>query len=164
MRRLGALLLALAAGASHAAGKPSETLDRFHQALRDNQPGEALALLADDAVIYEQGFSEISRDEWARQQLAAAIAFARDTERRVLRRAAASSGDTAWFTSTTQTVLDVTTRQVVMDGAETAILRRGQDGRWKIVHLHWSAHQADADSAGGLTPEPAPGAPSEVHP
>lgn len=119
----------------------SETLDAFHQALRKNQPDRVLARLAKDVVIYEQGFAETSRDEWARKQLGTAIAFARDTQRRVLRRISGGSGDTAWIVSTTETVLDVSERKVVFEGAETAVLRR-ERGEWKIVHLHWSAHEA----------------------
>jgi ketosteroid isomerase-like protein len=137
-----------------AANDPADTLEAFHAALRGNQPERVLDQLASDAVIYEQGFSDTSRDAWARKQLGNAIAFARDTERRVLHRQSGQTGDHAWVLSTTQTALDVTTRQVVMNGAETAMLRREADGRWKIVHLHWSAHEADADSAGGLDTPP----------
>lgn len=132
------------------ADKPSETLDRFHQALRRNEPAKALDALAKDAVIYEQGFAEDSRDEWARKQLGQAIAFARDAERRVIRRQTGEAGDSAWVISRTRTVVDVSDRKLVLEGAETAILRREGD-RWKIVHLHWSAHEAGDDDT---TPTP----------
>lgn len=126
------------------AAKPSETVDRFHQALRRNEPDKALDALAKDVVIYEQGFVENSRDEWARKQLGQAIAFARDTERRVIRRQSGETRSSAWVISRTQTVVDVSDRKLVLEGAETAILRREGD-RWKIVHLHWSAHEASAE-------------------
>lgn len=149
---LGLLLLCVAglAGAAPVTTpkKASEVLDTFHAALRKNQPDAVLAVLAKDAVLYEQGFAETTRDEWARKQLGNAIAFARDTDRRVVRRQSGQSGDAAWVISTTQTVLDVSGRQVVLEGAETAILRRqnAQDN-WQIVHLHWSAHEADEAAA-----------------
>src|SRR5690606_7053108 len=109
-----------------------------------NQPDKVLDLLAKDALVYEQGFAETSRDEWARKQLGTAIAFARDTERRVVRRQASEAGDAAWVISTTQTLLDVGERKLMLEGAETAILRRdGAD--WRIVHLHWSAHEASEE-------------------
>ena len=142
-RGVAALLLAAVCATAAAAGSASEALDSFHKALRKNEPDKVLAVLAKDAVIYEQGFAESSRDEWARKQLGTAIAFARDTERRVLRRVSGSSGDAAWFMSATETVLDVSERKVVFEGAETALLRR-EGGEWKIVHLHWSAHEAEA--------------------
>lgn len=146
LRGFAAFLLVTFCASGTAAGNAAEALDGFHKALRKNEPDKVLDALAKDAVIYEQGFAETSRDEWARKQLGNAIAFARDTERRVLRRVSGSSGDAAWFMSTTETVLDVSERKVVFKGAETALLRR-EAGEWKIVHLHWSAHEA-ADDAG----------------
>jgi ketosteroid isomerase-like protein len=140
------LLLSLLAPSLQAAGKPSEVLDEFHKSLRTNQPDKVMAILSADAVIYEQGFADVSRDEWLRKQLGNAIAFARDTDRRVVRRQAGESGDMAWVISTTQTTIDVSDRKVVLEGAETAILRL-EGGDWKIVHLHWSAHEASPDDA-----------------
>jgi hypothetical protein len=126
------------------AAKPTETLDRFHQALQRNEPDKVLDSLAKDAVIYEQGFAEVSRDEWARKQLGPAIAFARDTERRVIRSRSGEADRSAWVISRTQTFVDVSGRKVMLEGAETAILRR-EGKQWKIVHLHWSAHEASAE-------------------
>lgn len=146
-----ALLLAMVVGTpAQAAKTASETLDEFHKALRGNQPDTVLALLAKDAVIYEQGFAEATRDEWVRKQLGPAIAFARDTERRVLSRQTGSARGLVWIASTTRTVIDASGSQVVLEGAETAVLRReGED--WQIVHLHWSAHEAD-DTASNNKP------------
>lgn len=139
---LALLLAVIGAGPAQAAKSASETLDAFHKALRENRPDAVLALLAKDAVVYEQGFAESTRDEWVRKQLGPAIAFARDTDRRVLSRHTGSAGDLVWIASTTQTIIDAASRKVVLDGAETAVLRR-EGGDWSIVHLHWSAHEAD---------------------
>lgn len=135
----GAVLLAAVPAVQ--AAKSTEVLDDFHKALRTNQPDKLLEVLAKDAVIYEQGFAETSRDEWVRKQLGNAIAFARDTTRRVVRRQSGEAGNAAWVISTTQTWIDVSNRKVMLEGAETAILRL-EGGDWKIVHLHWSAHEA----------------------
>ncbi|MGQ0701207.1 MAG: nuclear transport factor 2 family protein [Panacagrimonas sp.] len=142
MWRVLALCASLALPWAAPAASPTETLDVFHQALRENQSDTVLVVLAVDAVIYEQGFAETSRDEWVRNQLGPAIAFARDSERRVLRRASGESGDMAWVISSTQTKIKVVDRPLILEGAETAILRR-EGGGWKIVHLHWSAHDAE---------------------
>lgn len=148
-----AALLLLYGSASFAA-KPVDTLDRFHEALQRNQPDKVLDALAKDAVIYEQGFAEASREEWVRKQLGAAIAFARDTERRVIRRSTGEDKASAWVLSRTQTFVDVSERKLMLEGAETAILRR-EGKRWKIVHLHWSAHEASPeDAAKALTDKP----------
>ena len=156
LRRLCSVALLAAAPALQAA-TPSGVLDDFHKALRSNQPDKVLEVLAKDAVIYEQGFAEVSRDEWVRKQLGNAIAFARDTQRRVLRRQAGEAGNAAWVISTTQTLIDVSDRKVMLEGAETAILRL-EGSEWKIVHLHWSAHEAtEEDTAKATQQESDPG-------
>lgn len=122
-------------------------LDAFHKALREKAADQALNLLATDAVIYEQGFAEVTRKEWAGKQLGAAVMFASDSERRILSRESREVGDAAWVLSTTRTLVDVADGKTLrLDGAETAILRREQ-GEWKIVHLHWSAHETAPESA-----------------
>ncbi len=147
MRYFAALWLALigglfATGSVAADSTPSAVVDSFHKALRLNQPEKAVGLLSLDALIYEQGFSEISRDEWIQQQLGPAIAFAGDSDRRVVRRSSRISGDAAWVMSSTQTMVKLPERELVFNGGETAILQKEGDV-WKIVHLHWSAHEAE---------------------
>lgn len=125
---------------------PSETLDAFHKALRTHNAEGALAHLALEAVVYEQGFAETSRADWAKNQLPAAMDFAKDTERHVLRRESHQTGDLAWVISTTRTVGDFGARKLELEGTETAVLRKETEV-WKIVHLHWSAHEKAADPA-----------------
>lgn len=158
--RVACMALLLTAAPALQAAKPSEALDDFHKALRTNQPDKVVDALARDALIYEQGFAETSRDEWVRKQLGNAIAFARDTERRVVRRQAGEAGNAAWVISTTQTILDVSDRKVMLEGAETAILRL-EGSNWKIVHLHWSAHEASAEDTAKATQQEAD-APSQA--
>lgn len=156
LRRLAAGML-LATSSLAFAGTPAEAVDSFHKALRKNDPDTVLGILAREAVIYEQGFAETSRQEWISKQLGAAIAFERDADRRVLRRESHEQGDLAWVTSLTRTTVGpgVSTQKaaaqaaLTLDGAETAVLQREQ-GEWKIVHLHWSAHEAGPDE--GHTP------------
>ena len=87
----------------------------------------------------QQGFTDNSRDDWGSRQLADANQFARQTERRVLRREASQDTNTAWVISTTVTEGQFDGRKLVLDGTETMLLRRGVDG-WRIAHIHWSAH------------------------
>lgn len=122
------------------AASPTETLDRFHQTLRENNAPAAMALLAVEAVIFEQGFAETTRAEWANGQIQDAIAFARATERTTLRRESRQVGDIAWVLSTTATTGRFEDRSLALEGTETAILRL-EAADWKIVHLHWSAHE-----------------------
>ncbi len=146
-RGLAGLLLLLQLSVSTAAGgslTPSEQLNAFHMALRSGNAARAVELLSKDAVIYEQGFAEVSRDEWIAQQLGPAMAFARDAKRDVVRRSTRLVGDAAWVMSNTRTTVSLPERKLVFNGGETAILMKEGD-EWKIVHLHWSAHQAETN-------------------
>ncbi|MGQ0502633.1 MAG: nuclear transport factor 2 family protein [Panacagrimonas sp.] len=131
------------------ASSPSETVDAFHKALRTNHPDQAIATLTEDAIILEQGFAESSRTEWVEKQLGPAVVFARDSSRRILRRSSGESGDTSWVISSTRTTVDVPGTALVLEGAETAILRR-ENGNWRIMHLHWSAHDAASGADQGV--------------
>lgn len=133
------------------ASSPSETIDAFHKALRTNHPDQAIEALTEDAIILEQGFAESSRAEWVGKQLGPAVVFAGDSSRRILRRLVGQAGDTSWVISFTRTTVDVPGTPLVLEGAETAILRR-EHGNWKIMHLHWSAH----DGASGANPSVKP--------
>ncbi|WP_420467781.1 YybH family protein [Panacagrimonas sp.] len=144
MRALMLAALLLFVSSLAAAATPAQTVDAFHAALRDRQPDRAVALLAPEALIYEQGFAELSRADWMRNQLGPAVAFAADTQRKLLRRESRQLGDVAWVVSSTQTTVALAQDPPLrLNGAETAILRRDGD-RWVIVHLHWSAHEEAA--------------------
>jgi ketosteroid isomerase-like protein len=118
---------------------PSETVDAFHKALRQGDGRGALEYLAGDVSIFEQGFAESSREDYAKAQLADAAEFARATERRVLRRESGQDTGSAWVLSMTLTTGQFGDRQLALEGAETMLLRRVGDA-WKIAHIHWSAH------------------------
>lgn len=139
---LAAVMLALGVAtpaAAEAPSTPSDTVEAFHKALKVGDGRAALAFLLPDVTIYEQGFTDNSRDDWGSRQLADANQFARQTERRVLRREASQDTNTAWVISTTVTEGQFDGRKLVLDGTETMLLRRGVDG-WRIAHIHWSAH------------------------
>jgi ketosteroid isomerase-like protein len=144
MRLRGLLGSLLALGMIGTAGAeapttPSDTVEAFHKALRLNDGKAALAFMMPDVTVYEQGFTENSRDDWGNHQLADANKFAKDTERRVLRREASQDTETAWVISTTLTSGDFDGRKLELEGTETMLLRR-EAGSWRIAHIHWSAH------------------------
>ncbi|MDB5969542.1 MAG: hypothetical protein JWQ90_1992 [Hydrocarboniphaga sp.] len=118
---------------------PSDTVEAFHKALRQGDGKAALAFMARDITVFEQGFEETSRDSWGSKQLPDANQFAKQTERRVLRREASQDTNTACVISTTLTTGDFDGRKLELEGTETMLLRRDGDG-WKIAHIHWSAH------------------------
>lgn len=137
------LLLLLACWSSAAsAATPAETVDAFHRALREGDGANALAYLDKNVSIFEQGFAESSRDDWARSQLKDAAEFARQTTRRILRRESGMDSNSAWVLSMTLTEGQFGDRKLALVGSETMLLRREGEG-WLISHIHWSAHPSE---------------------
>lgn len=136
------LLLALsvcAAGGVAQAGTPAEAVDAFHKALRDGKRDAAIEMLTKDASVFETGYVEPMRDQYAGEHLKQDMEFAAKTKRNVLRRETQIDGNSAWVLSLTETIGDFGERHVELEGTETVILRLvGED--WKIAHIHWSAH------------------------
>lgn len=151
MRRLGGALAALLAlglslpAAADAPVTPSDTVDAFHKALRQGDGKAALAFMARDVSVFEQGFEETTRDGWGANQLPDANKFAKATERRVLRKESGQDTNSGWVISTTLTSGDFDGRKLELEGTETMLLRRDGDS-WKIAHVHWSAHPKEADA------------------
>lgn len=126
-----------------AAGEAAAAVDAFHAALRTGDREAALALLAEDALIFESGGAERSRAEYASHHLESDAAFAAATEAALTRRSGDASGDVAWVTSEGRTTGAFNGRPVDRLTAETMLLRRHPDG-WRIHHIHWSSRAAPA--------------------
>lgn len=130
-----------AAGAeqvSSEAAPAAAAVDAFHAALRRGDTQGALGLLADDALVYEEGGAERSRAEYASHHLAADAAFAAAVTSTRTRRLGRAVGDVAWIASENRTTGRFRDRAVDRLSAETMVLRR-QAGGWRIVHIHWSS-------------------------
>lgn len=121
-----------------AASEAAAVVDSFHAALRAGDRDAALALLAEDALIFEAGGAERSRAEYASHHLEADSAFAAVTEDATTRRSGDASGDMAWITSEGRTTGAFNGRPVDRITTETMLLRRHADG-WRIQHIHWSS-------------------------
>jgi ketosteroid isomerase-like protein len=127
---------------AQAASDPAATVDTFHAALKSRDTKTALSLLEPDAVLYEQGFVEKSRNDYSGAHIAADAEFAAATSYVVVERKILWVGDLAACVIT-QTRTTGTYQKQVLDliGTETMLLRRSGDG-WLIQHAHWSAHPA----------------------
>lgn len=112
-------------------------LEDFHQALRGGDKTAALAMLADDALIYESGHAE-TKPEYAAHHLDADIAFAKAVPGKTVRRRGESASSLVWFTTEGRTTGTYKGKAVDRRTTETALLR-SDAGKWVIVHLHWSS-------------------------
>ena len=123
--------------AAEAAGAAT-AVDAFHAALKAGDTAAALALLAPDVMIFEEGYAERSRDEYASHHLGSDAAFAAASESMVERRSGWADGDIAWITSEGRTTGQFNNRPVDRLTTETMVLKRHADG-WRIHHIHWSS-------------------------
>lgn len=122
----------------------SDVVDAFHLALKANETDMALAWLAEDVMVFEEGGAERSRAEYAAHHLEADASFAAVTEATILRRASWADGAVAWVTSEGRTTGLAGDRTIDRLTVETMVLKRGPDG-WRIQHIHWSSRAAPAD-------------------
>jgi ketosteroid isomerase-like protein len=147
-----ALFLALAPSAALPAPVAAETLpagareaaaavDAFHAALGRGDAEAALALVADDAIVFEDGRVEQTKAEYALHHAGADAAFSRAVTSKRLSRTGQASANLALIASESRTKGRFRGQDVDRIMVETMVLRRGPDGAWKIVHIHWSSAQ-----------------------
>jgi len=124
-------LLSVSAGAD-------ATVDAFHAAIRRGDIKSAEALMAEEALIFEEGGAERSKAEYSAQHLPADIAFSQGAVSTTTRRSGGFDGTLAWVTSEGRMTGRYKGKAIDRDTTETMILRR-IGGEWKIVHIHWSS-------------------------
>ena len=125
-----------------AAVRPAaHVVDAFHDALARGDATKAAQLLADDAVIYEEGGAERSKAEYAGHHLPADAEFSKAIKSQVTRRAGFSEGNLAWVATEGRMTGSLNGKALNRVTTETMILRRSKTG-WKIVHIHWSSAAA----------------------
>jgi uncharacterized protein (TIGR02246 family) len=123
---------------------PVATVSAFHIALARGDTDAVLALMAEDALIYESGGVERGRAEYARHHLAADAAFSAAVARTLVDRRSGESGDTAWVMTVETVTGNYRGRAINSRSVETMLLRR-IGGRWRIAHIHWSSADLPAN-------------------
>jgi ketosteroid isomerase-like protein len=144
---IAALLLAspAAAAAQHPVITEGEVLRvarSFREALASGDSAAVLALLHDDAIIFETGRGE-TKQQYRRGHLRADIAYATSVRSELVRDDVMLSGDVAIYTREYRSRGRFRDRDVDSVAAETMVLVRTEQG-WKIRHIHWSSGRAGA--------------------
>jgi len=154
---LAAFAASNAAAPADSSPAPVAVVEAFHAALKAGDPSGALKLLSVSASIYEQGFIDQTRSDYAGAHIAADAAFAQATELQVLERRIIWLGDNAaCVISRSQTRGNFQGHPINLVGTETMVLQRSGNS-WNIEHIHWSAHPADGEL------KPAADKPEEKH-
>ena len=120
-------------------------VDAFHAALRRGDSKAALALVADEAIVFEEGRAERSKSEYAARHAEADAAFSKAVSSVRSRRTGHSVADLAWIASESRTKGSFNGRPVDRIMVETMVLRRDTSGAWKIVHIHWSSSEPSTE-------------------
>jgi uncharacterized protein (TIGR02246 family) len=122
------------------ASAATDTVAAFHAALIAGDKAKATELMAPDALIYESGHVEASFAEYAGHHLAEDMAFAKGSSRKVIKQGERTGGDLAIVTQETETTGSSKGKALHVFGTETSVLEK-QDGKWRIVHVHWSSRR-----------------------
>ncbi len=123
------------------ASEATDALAAFHAALTSGDKARVAELLAADVTIYESGYVERSRAEYAGHHLPEDIAFAKTASRKVLQTSERMEGKLAMIWQETETTAKHKGKNIHIFGTETSLLEK-QDGQWRIVHVHWSSRKS----------------------
>jgi ketosteroid isomerase-like protein len=140
MRTLFCLSFLAAVSLPVFAASPTEVVGEYHAALAKGNTAKALSLLSPAVQIFESGYVEKSKDEYAGHHLPADMAFAKTVNRKVLKGSERIAGDLAVVMQETDTTGTHNGTAVHMIGTETAILEK-KDDSWVITHFHWSSRK-----------------------
>jgi ketosteroid isomerase-like protein len=130
--------VSLAAPFDGPALEAAATVDAFHAALHRGDTAGAAALIADDALIFESGEAERTKEEYAAHHLAADAAFSKTVSSATTHRFGGGEGNLAWIATEGRSTGTYKARAIDSATTETMLLRRTAEG-WRIVHVHWSS-------------------------
>jgi ketosteroid isomerase-like protein len=155
---LAGLVLASATGTSDAryVEDPVVAANLFRGALLDGNTGVALSLLATDALIYQSGEQQASRDAYAVQRLKQDAAYFSAFFTDVLSQKSLTNGDLSWVSTRLRLFSKDAADTTSLFMTETQVLRRASGG-WTIVHIHRSLstpgqQSTPSESQKGATP------------
>ncbi|MFA7263040.1 MAG: nuclear transport factor 2 family protein [Caulobacter sp.] len=126
-----------------ATATPAAVVEQFHAAMKRGDAAAVAALMADDAVIYEQGWVEVSKEEYVTGHLPGDIAYSAGMTDQVISRRVSTSGSFAVVMTQSRTTGTYEGKPVDREGTETMVLKRVK-GAWLITHIHWSSHAKKA--------------------
>jgi ketosteroid isomerase-like protein len=115
----------------------ASAVNQFHGALTKGDSVAALAFLAADALILENGALE-TRNEYRSHHLGGDIQFSRAVKAVRSPIKVIVAGETAWTAGTSATQGEFNGRTINTVGSESMVLSRTAAG-WRIRSIHWSS-------------------------
>ena len=141
MKRIATLTILVLLNAPIYAAGPQDTVTSFHAALAAGDKIKANELLSPEVTIFESGFVERSRAEYASHHLTEDIAFAKASKSKVLKHSEKIDNNLAVIWEESETTGNFEGKDVHLFGTETALLEKKGE-RWMITHIHWSSRKA----------------------
>lgn len=138
--------LAEADAAASAESAAAAVVEDFHRALAEGYRDGVIKLMDERAVVFETGFVEASREQYAAGHLDADLLFSAQVRREVVHRTVTVTGDTALVLTQSRSDGEFEGQKVHLENTETMVLRR-LDDQWRIVHIHWSGHDRKPESS-----------------
>jgi len=125
------------ASSAGAVPEAESVVQAFHDALARGDRAAALALLADEARISEDGETQ-DRRTYAAGHLAADIAFLKNAKVALLSRVSTRAGDRTQVASASAIHATARGKPVALRSDESMELRKAGD-TWRIVEIRWSS-------------------------
>lgn len=120
----------------------------FHADIHADRKKAALALLAPDVYIAQQGFVDIGRDHYAGARIANDVAFAQATHyKRLHRHVIHIDADAEIVITQVRRSGNFKGTPVDIIQVETMLVEQ-RGGGWHIAAIHWSAHAAPKSTSG----------------
>jgi ketosteroid isomerase-like protein len=121
-----------------AQSEPEAVVDAFAAALRAGDAVTVERLMAPDVIIAESGGVERSFAEYASHHMPADMAFSAAVQFKLQHRDVIATDNAVTVISRSEVQGQFQGRAVHSQSMETMVLRR-TNGRWRIVHIHWSS-------------------------
>lgn len=134
------ILLLMLSVTAQAQTKPTATVEQLHLAIAKGDRATAASILGAEVQIFESGYVERSRDEYLSHHFDSDAKFAKAVVRKVTRQSEQVAGNMALVMAETETSGSYDGQPIRLIGTETAVLRLA-DGKWEIVHIHWSSRK-----------------------
>lgn len=129
-----------------ASSAPAKIVDAFAVGLASGNEKLVEKFLSPDVLIAESGGAERSLDEYRKAHLGADMAFIAGVKTTLLKRDEYLSGDIAVIVSENEMKGAYRAMPIHMRSMETMVLRKTEQGDWRIQHIHWSSKDmADSD-------------------
>ena len=109
----------------------------FHTAINSGDTAKARALLDDAVLIFEGGGVERSGDQYANHHMKSDMAFMQQMKITRLEHQVKVIGNAAVSMSRSKIQGRYKNKDIDFNSMETMMLTKN-DGRWRIVHIHWS--------------------------